>query len=263
MVFIETLVEGKILVKALIDTSSKLNTISKRLFDKLKSNHGIHPSCSLVNNLYGDVIDEINCLDLQFHHKAKWQSLDRIDAIEFEIRKNSRFNLVLGQGWLWIHEVEMSFKLSHKENFDSLAKIIIDSMCIPLIDKDFNKVSPSKNNSSNSMESRSNPTLEEFVDMFKKLSLRNKDNMHRKKRRGIFHNKPHVFLMPRWIKSETETNSSSSDSESTDSNCAGNKIGVHKFLEALGLLDNEVVPVNMNDDDNSESVIDEEDSDND
>ncbi|CAG8663075.1 23869_t:CDS:2 [Gigaspora rosea] len=26
---------------------------------------------------------------------------------------------------------------------------------------------------------------------------------------------------------------------------AGNKIGVHKFLEALGLLDNEVVPVNM------------------
>ncbi|KAF0433745.1 hypothetical protein F8M41_004997 [Gigaspora margarita] len=44
---------------------------------------------------------------------------------------------------------------------------------------------------------------------------------------------------------------------------AGNKIGVHKFLEALELLDNKVVPVNMNDDDNSESVIDEEDSDND
>ncbi|KAF0520565.1 hypothetical protein F8M41_016210 [Gigaspora margarita] len=44
---------------------------------------------------------------------------------------------------------------------------------------------------------------------------------------------------------------------------AGNKIGVHEFLEALGLLDNEVVPVNMDDDDNSESDIDEEDSDDD
>ncbi|CAG8787378.1 33128_t:CDS:2 [Gigaspora margarita] len=41
---------------------------------------------------------------------------------------------------------------------------------------------------------------------------------------------------------------------------AGNKIGVHKFLKALGLLDNEVVPVNMDGDDNSESDIDEEDN---
>ncbi|CAG8833054.1 13807_t:CDS:2, partial [Racocetra persica] len=39
-----------------------------------------------------------------------------------------------------------------------------------------------------------------------------------------------------------------------------NKIGVHEFLEALGLLDNEVISVNMDDDDNSESDIDEEDS---
>ncbi|KAF0383808.1 hypothetical protein F8M41_011717 [Gigaspora margarita] len=44
---------------------------------------------------------------------------------------------------------------------------------------------------------------------------------------------------------------------------ASNKIGLHEFLEVLGLLDNEVVPVNMDDDDNSESDIDEEDSDDD
>ncbi|KAF0521504.1 hypothetical protein F8M41_015787 [Gigaspora margarita] len=44
---------------------------------------------------------------------------------------------------------------------------------------------------------------------------------------------------------------------------AGNKIGLQEFLEALGLLDNEVVPVNMDDDDNSESDINEEDSDDD
>ena len=73
---IETLVEGKIPVKALIDTSSKFNTISKRLFDKLKSNHGISLSCSPAECLYGDVIGEINCLDLQFRYKGKWQSLD-------------------------------------------------------------------------------------------------------------------------------------------------------------------------------------------
>ncbi|CAG8833355.1 37055_t:CDS:2 [Gigaspora margarita] len=41
---------------------------------------------------------------------------------------------------------------------------------------------------------------------------------------------------------------------------AGNKIGIHEFLEALGLLDNEVVPVNMDDDNNSESDIDKEDN---
>ena len=44
---------------------------------------------------------------------------------------------------------------------------------------------------------------------------------------------------------------------------AGDKIEVYEFLEALGLLDNEVSPVNMDDDDNNESDIDEEDSDDD
>ncbi|CAG8783271.1 23794_t:CDS:2, partial [Racocetra persica] len=36
-----TLVEGKISVKALIDTSSKFNTISKSLFDKLEEDYGL------------------------------------------------------------------------------------------------------------------------------------------------------------------------------------------------------------------------------
>jgi hypothetical protein len=44
---------------------------------------------------------------------------------------------------------------------------------------------------------------------------------------------------------------------------AGDKIEIYEFLEALGLLDNEVAPVNMDDDDNNESDIDEEDSDDD
>ncbi|CAB4434030.1 unnamed protein product [Rhizophagus irregularis] len=44
---------------------------------------------------------------------------------------------------------------------------------------------------------------------------------------------------------------------------ADDKIKVYEFLEALRLLDNEVSPVNMDDDDNNESDIDEEDSDDD
>ena len=131
--FVNTLVEGKIPVKALIDTTSKSNTISKSLFDKLKSNHGIRPSCGLAECLYGDVIGEINCLDLQFRYKGKWQSLDYTDAIYFKIRKNPTFDLVLGRGWLWVHEVKMNFKLSSKESYDPHAKIVIDGMNIPLI----------------------------------------------------------------------------------------------------------------------------------
>ncbi|CAG8618014.1 10356_t:CDS:2, partial [Diversispora eburnea] len=54
--FIELLLEGKISVKALIYTSSKFNTISKSLFDRLGMDHEIRPTCDLVKNLYKDVI---------------------------------------------------------------------------------------------------------------------------------------------------------------------------------------------------------------
>ena len=121
--FVNTLVEEKIPVKALIDTTSKSNTISKSLFDKLKSNYGIRPSCGPAECLYGDVICEINCLDLQFRYKGKWQSLDYTDAIYFKIRKNPTFDLVLGRGWLWVHEVKMNFKLSSKGNHDLMLKL--------------------------------------------------------------------------------------------------------------------------------------------
>jgi hypothetical protein len=83
MVFIETLVEGKITVKALIDTTSKSNPISKSLFDKLEEDYGLE---GLPDE---DVICEKNkCLDLQFHYKGKWQSLDGTEVIDFQIRKN-------------------------------------------------------------------------------------------------------------------------------------------------------------------------------
>src|SRR4051812_20511923 len=104
--FVNTLIEEKIPVKALINTASKSNTISKSLFDKLEEDYGIHdPAENLyggvvgvpVENCYRDVIGEIKCLDLQFQYKGKWRSLDCTELIDFQIRKNPSFDLVLGQ----------------------------------------------------------------------------------------------------------------------------------------------------------------------
>src|SRR6185369_14521961 len=135
MFFIETLVEGKIPVKALIDTTSKSNTISKSLFDKLEEDYGIRDFdenlyggvvAVPVENLYRDVIGEIKCLDLQFRYKGKWRSLDGTEVIDFQIRKNPSFDLVLGQEWLWMHEAKISFKFSPKTHVRH-AKIVIDT----------------------------------------------------------------------------------------------------------------------------------------
>ncbi|CAG8437756.1 1703_t:CDS:2, partial [Acaulospora colombiana] len=178
-------------------TSSKFNTISKSLFDKLKSGHGIRPTCDPVKKLYEDAIGEINCLDLQFRHKGKWQSLDGTDAIDFEIRKNPTFDLVLGQGWLWVHEVKMSFKFSHRENFDPLAKIEINGMSTPLINKDSrptgdssnHKVSFTRNNLSKSTEAKPGLAQEE---------------------QRIFHNIPPVPPSSRKLNDDVSKNSGAS-----------------------------------------------------
>ncbi|CAG8559812.1 42295_t:CDS:2, partial [Gigaspora margarita] len=188
----KTLVEGKIPVKALIDTTSKFNTISKSLFDKLEEDYGIRDRAENlyggvvgvpVKNLYRDVIGEIKGLDLQFCYKGKWQSLDCTELIDFQIRKNPSFDLVLGQDWLWMREAKIIFGHS-LVNCKRYAKIIIDGMSIPLIEENSrpfggvslsHKASSTKNNLSNSMDLK--PDLDELVDMFKKLSLRSKDNI--------------------------------------------------------------------------------------
>src|SRR4051812_12048013 len=152
MVFIESLVEGKIPVKALIDTSSKFNTISKSLYNKLESDHG------LEGLLDEDIIgEEIKGLDLQFHYKGKWRGLGNTEVIDFLIRKNPSFDLVLGQDWLWMREAKISFEYSPK-TYTRHARIVIDGMSIPLIEGDSSpignskshKASSSKNNSSKS-----------------------------------------------------------------------------------------------------------------
>ncbi|CAG8764437.1 28612_t:CDS:2, partial [Gigaspora margarita] len=72
-------------------------------------------------------------------------------------------------------------------------------MSIPLINRDFNKASSTKNNLSNSIESKPDLNLEELVNMFKKLSFRSKDNKHRKKHHGVFDNISPTPLPPRKV----------------------------------------------------------------
>ncbi|CAG8713958.1 14136_t:CDS:2 [Cetraspora pellucida] len=126
--FVNTLVEGKIPVKVLIDTASKYNTISKHLFDKLESDHGL-----------ADIVGDTELIDFQIH-------------------KNPSFDLVLGQNWLWMREAKISFGHSHKTRAHH-AKIVIDGISIPLFDEDFNKASFTKNNLSKSTESKSGSLL--------------------------------------------------------------------------------------------------------
>ncbi|CAG8794694.1 7426_t:CDS:2, partial [Gigaspora margarita] len=112
--------EEKIPVKALIDTLSKFNIISKSLFDRFEEDYGLE---GLSNDeLIGE---EIKCLDLQFQYKRKWRSLDSTEVIDFQIRKNLSFDLVLGQNWLWMCETKISFGFS-SETCSHYAKIVIN-----------------------------------------------------------------------------------------------------------------------------------------
>ncbi|CAG8764977.1 18198_t:CDS:2, partial [Racocetra persica] len=98
--------KGKIPVKALIDTISKSNTISKCLYNKLEKDYGLE-------GISGDDLigKEIKYLDLQFRYKGKWRSLDGTEVIDFQICKNPSFDL-------------------------RYAKIEIDDMSILLIEED-------------------------------------------------------------------------------------------------------------------------------
>jgi len=224
MVFIKTLVEGKIPVKALIDTTSKSNTISKSLFDKLEEDYGLE--CLSGDYLIGE---EIKCLDLQFQYKGKWRSLDCTEVIDFQIRKNPSFDLVLGQEWLWMREAKISFEHSPK-TYVRHAKIVIDGMSIPLIEENSNKDSSGKND-----PHKSDLSKEEITNMINKILSgiqdRGRDpllcnNKHQKSHHGIFRNMPPVPPMPRRLNDNISKNSGSSKKNrvnySTDSDTSSN-----------------------------------------
>ncbi|CAG8644112.1 9617_t:CDS:1, partial [Diversispora eburnea] len=172
-------------VKMLIDTSSKFNTISKRLFDKLEEDYGLEGVSG--DDLIGA---EIKCLDLQFCYKGKWRSLDGTEVIDFQIRKNPLFDLVLGQEWLWMHKVKIIFGFFPR-TYEHRDKIVIDNMSIPLIegygrpmdDSKSHKTSSGKNNSP-----KSDLSIEEITNIIKKLLSNAKNNKHQKSYHEIFHN---------------------------------------------------------------------------
>jgi hypothetical protein len=107
------------------------------------------------------------------------------------------------------------------------------------------KTSSTKNNSSshkvtasrNSTEPKPDPTLEELVDMIKKLSLGSEDNKHRKKHHRVFRNIPPTPSTPRRldddvsknngadkknkVKYSTDTSSNSNTSDSNSDNSSG------------------------------------------
>ncbi|KAF0420608.1 hypothetical protein F8M41_006923 [Gigaspora margarita] len=174
----------------------------KSLFDKLEEDYGV---CDFDENLYGgvvavpvenlyrDVIGEIKDLDLQFHYKRKWQSLDCTELIDFQIRKNPSFDLVLGQNWLCMRKAKISFGFS-SETCSHNAKIVIDETN----SSNFNsynhprkkKCTPSHFMTTSDLRPKPDLTLEELTNMLKKLSLGSKDNKYQKRYHRIFHNIP-------------------------------------------------------------------------
>ncbi|CAB5360961.1 unnamed protein product [Rhizophagus irregularis] len=93
-------------VKAMIDTSSSVNFISRSLADKLGRKYGNH--YKKVKNSLGT----IECLDLSFRYKGKDRLLAGSDKTfnDFEVTKKPCADLVLGLPWLWLHEAEFDIQ---------------------------------------------------------------------------------------------------------------------------------------------------------
>ncbi|CAG8616498.1 9109_t:CDS:2 [Diversispora eburnea] len=163
--FVDTLVEEKTPVKMLINTSSKFNTISKRLFDKLEEDYGLE-------GISGDDLigEEIKYLDLQFCYKRKWQCLDGTE--------------------LWMHKVKIIFGFSPR-TYEHRDKIVIDDINIPLIEGDGRPMDDSKSHKTSSGKNnlpKSDLSIEEITNITKKLLSNAKDNKYQKSHHGIFHN---------------------------------------------------------------------------
>ncbi|CAG8556690.1 14610_t:CDS:2 [Cetraspora pellucida] len=116
--------------------SAIVNYLRENPLTQLKEDYGI---CDPVENLYGDVISKIKCLDLQFCYKEKWRSLDDTEMCKAKI----------------------SFGHSLK-TYDSYVRIVIDGISIPLIKENSNKDSFMKNNSPNS-----NPSPKDIEDIIR------------------------------------------------------------------------------------------------
>ncbi|CAG8667675.1 10428_t:CDS:2, partial [Paraglomus occultum] len=96
--------------------------------------------------------------------------------IDFQIRKNPSFDLVLGQEWLWMHKAKIIFGFSPK-TYEHRDKIVID---------------------------------EEITNTINKILSDVENNKHRKRRHGIFHITPPAPPLPRRLNGDFSKNNRAS-----------------------------------------------------
>ncbi|PKY54517.1 hypothetical protein RhiirA4_473379 [Rhizophagus irregularis] len=93
MVFIKTVVDGKYVVAALVDTTSRFSTISEEFFDKLQRKHGLRVwsrvgrVSKLVKRHNKDAVGEIRQSWLKEHEveiSIKWDKIS-MDGINISI----------------------------------------------------------------------------------------------------------------------------------------------------------------------------------
>lgn len=102
-------------VKALIDTTSTHNFISKRIIDKLELSFS-----KMENKKYipggepKNALGFIDCLELTFEFEGKDKFLTGADEVmnDFIVTEQPKAELVLGLPWLWLREALIDI---HKE----------------------------------------------------------------------------------------------------------------------------------------------------
>src|SRR5271170_2819391 len=95
-------------VKALIDTSSSVNKISKSLADELEEKYGKHQKYKRIKNS----LKYIECLELSFQYKGNDRLVGQVDEAlnSFEVIKDPKADLVIGLPWLWLREAEINIQ---------------------------------------------------------------------------------------------------------------------------------------------------------
>src|SRR5271170_3718545 len=93
-------------VKALIDTSSSVNKISKSLADELEEKYGKHQKYKRIKNSLG----YIECLKLSFQYKRNDRLVGQVDKAlnSFEVIKDPKADLVLEL--LWLYEADINIQ---------------------------------------------------------------------------------------------------------------------------------------------------------
>ena len=87
-------------VKALIDTTSNFNIISKSLVDKLDMKY--NTKLDNYQKKLRDVVGYVTCLDLSFQDRLVSGSDEVLN--NFMVVKNPKADLILGLPWIWLRE---------------------------------------------------------------------------------------------------------------------------------------------------------------